>query len=67
MKKIIASFSLFLILLGVSFLNKSSKEFKSSNEVSVNLTPIQKNKVSESKESDPNPKQNTSENNGVEQ
>jgi hypothetical protein len=61
MKKIIASFSFFLILLGFSFLNKSSKEFKSSNEVSVNLPPIQKNKVSESKESDPDPKQNTSE------
>ena len=67
MKKIIASFSFFLILLGFSFLNKSSKEFKSSNEVSVNLTPIQKNKVLESKESAPNPKQITNESNVAEQ
>ncbi|MDA8775481.1 S8 family serine peptidase [Opitutales bacterium] len=63
MKKIIASFLLFLILIGFSLLKESNKEIKSSNEVSVKLTQIQKNKVLESKVSDSNPKQITSKNN----
>ena len=61
MKKIIASFLLFLILIGFSFLKESNKEIKSPNEASVKLTPIPKNKVLESKVSDPNPKQITNE------
>ena len=61
MKKIIASFLLFLILIGFSFLKESNKEIKSPNGASVKLTPIPKNKVLESKESAPNPKQITNE------
>jgi hypothetical protein len=58
MKKIIASFLLFLILIGFSFLKERNKEIKLSDEVSVKLTQIQKNKVLESKVSASNPKQN---------
>ena len=65
MKKIIASFLLFLILIGFSFLKERNKEIKLSNEVSVKLTQIQKNKVLESKVSASNPKQITSKSNLV--
>jgi subtilisin family serine protease len=61
MKKIIATFSFFLMLIGFSLLNKNEEEIKSPKEVSVKLTPIQKNKVLESKLSSADPKPNLTE------